>query len=191
MTIYEKIAALNVGCTSRDRCTGCPLEHFEECEFSRYNSAEIDARYQLMFPEKTIKIKYFDPDLDPVVFKGDWCDLRSAEDVDMKAGEFRLIRLGVGMILPDGYEAHIVPRSSTYKNYGVIQTNHMGVIDNKYSGDDDEWLFPAYALRDTHISKNDRICQFRIMENQPDIIFETVEHLNEESRGGLGSTGKR
>lgn len=138
---------------------------------------------------ETIKIKYFVPDLEPVVFKGDWCDLRAGESVDLDAGEFKMIRLGVGMILPEGYEARIVPRSSTMKNFGVIQTNHMGVIDNKYSGDDDEWHFPAFALRKTHIEKGDRICQFRIVRNQPEIHFDVVEHLNEKSRGGFGSTG--
>lgn len=94
------------------------------------------------------------------------------------------------MILPEGYEAHIAPRSSTYKNFGIIQTNSIGVVDNSYCGDEDEWKMAAYALRDTLIRKNDRICQFRIIEKQPEIEFETVEHLRETSRGGFGSTGK-
>lgn len=138
-----------------------------------------------------IKIKYFDDEIEKIsqFDKGDWIDLRAAETAHMKAGEFRLISLGVGMILPDGYEAHIVPRSSTFKNFGVIQTNHMGVIDNSYSGENDIWKFPAYALRDTTINKGDRICQFRIVENQPKIEFKVVDHLNDESRGGFGSTG--
>lgn len=141
-----------------------------------------------------IKIKYF-TDIEPVEYiggenKSNWIDLRCAEDVDLKAGEFKLIPLGVGMILPEGYEANIVPRSSTFKNYGVIQTNHYGVIDNSYSGDNDQWRFPAYATRDVHISKNDRICQFRINKIQPTIEFETVEHLNDTDRGGFGSSGK-
>lgn len=138
-----------------------------------------------------IKIKYFSKDIDKLdkIEKGDWIDLRAAEDVYLKAGEFKLIPLGIGMILPEGYEAHIVPRSSTYKKFGIIQANHMGVIDNSYSGDEDEWKFTAYALRDTHIEINERICQFRIMEKQPDIEFEEVEHLNNVSRGGFGSTG--
>lgn len=140
--------------------------------------------------EQTIKIKYFCDDLEPVVFKGDWCDLRSAVDIDIKAGEHVLIPLGVGMILPDGYEALVAPRSSTYKNYGILQTNCPGVIDNKYSGNDDQWFYSVVAMRDTHISKNDRICQFRILENQPQIKFEKVEKLNEVNRGGHGSTGK-
>lgn len=122
---------------------------------------------------------------------GDWIDLRAAEDVVLKSGEYRLIRLGVGMILPDGYEAHVVPRSSTFKNFGIIQANSFGVIDNSYSGDADEWHFPAIALRDTEIKTGDRICQFRIMEKQPPIEFVTVDKLRESSRGGIGSTGKR
>ena len=139
-----------------------------------------------------VYIKYFTEDVRPVekISTGDWIDLRAAADVEFRAGEFKLIPLGVGMILPEGYEAHIAPRSSTYKNFGIIQTNSIGVVDNSYCGDEDEWKMAAYALRDTLIRKNDRICQFRIMEKQPEIEFETVEHLRETSRGGFGSTGK-
>lgn len=140
-----------------------------------------------------IKIKYFEPDLEPIekIGVGDWIDLRVAERVEMKKGEYRLIRLGVGMILPAGYEALVLPRSSTPSKFGIMCANSMGVIDNSYSGDADEWKFPAVALKDTVIEKGDRIAQFRIMKNQPDIIFETVPHLKSESRGGIGSTGKR
>ena len=139
-----------------------------------------------------VYIKYFTEDVIPVekISTGDWIDLRAAADVEFRAGEFKLIPLGVGMILPEGYEAHIAPRSSTYKNFGIIQTNSIGVVVNSYCGDEDEWKMAAYALRDTLIRKNDRICQFRIMEKQPEIEFETVEHLRETSRGGFGSTGK-
>ena len=141
-----------------------------------------------------IKIKYF-TDIEPLEYiggenKSNWIDLRAAEDVDLKAGEFKLIKLGVGMILPEGYEANIVPRSSTFKHFGILQTNCFGVIDNSYSGDNDEWRFPAYATRDTHISKNDRICQFRINKIQPTVEFETVNYLNDTDRGGFGSSGK-
>ena len=141
--------------------------------------------------QQTIKIKYFDNEIDKIqkIEKGDWIDLRAAETVELKAGEFKLIKLGVGMKLPDGYEAHIVPRSSMFKNFFIIQTNHCGIIDNSYCGDNDQWLFPAYALRDTVIHKNDRICQFRIVEKQPELAFEEVEHLEETDRGGFGSTG--
>lgn len=139
-----------------------------------------------------IKIKYFDKEIDPVgkIEKGDWIDLRSAETVQLKSGDFRMINLGVGMKLPSGYEAHIVPRSSTYKNFGVIQTNHIGVVDESYCGNEDQWKFPAYALRDTTIKKGDRICQFRIVEKQPDIKFVEIDCLDDENRGGFGSTGR-
>lgn len=140
-----------------------------------------------------IKVKYFDPKIEKLqkISKGDWIDLRSAETVDLKAGEYRLIRLGVGMILPAGYEALVLPRSSTPSKFGIMLANSCGVIDNSYSGDADEWRFPEVALRDTVIEKGDRIAQFRILENQPRLTFEVVSHLNEESRGGIGSTGKR
>jgi len=139
-----------------------------------------------------IYIKYFDPELIKVerISKGDWIDLRSSEELELKAGEFRLIKLGIGIILPEGYEAHVAPRSSTFKNFGIIQTNSIGVIDNSYCGDNDEWCMPAYAVRDTVIHKNDRICQFRIVEKQPEFEFIVCEHLKDESRGGFGSTGK-
>lgn len=139
-----------------------------------------------------IQIKYFDKDIEKITNiedKSDWYDLRAAETMTLKAGEYALIPLGVGMILPDGYEANIVPRSSTFKNYGILQTNCYGVIDNSYSGDNDQWRFPAYATRDITIHKNDRICQFRINKIQPVFDFEEVEHLNDKDRGGIGSTG--
>lgn len=138
-----------------------------------------------------IFIKYH-TDISPIemVPNGDWVDLRAAEDVDMKAGEFRLISLGVSMNLPKDYEAHVVPRSSTYKNWGIIQANHMGVIDNSYCGNNDIWYFPAIAIRDTHICKNERICQFRIMKKQPTLVFEEVDRLADKDRGGIGSSGR-
>ena len=140
---------------------------------------------------ETIKIKYFDNEIDKIekISKGDLIDLRAAETVKMKAGDFKLIKLGVGMKLPNGYKANIYPRSSTYKNFGIMLANSVGQIDNSYSGDNDEWRFPAIALKDTLIHKNDRICQFEIQKIQPEIIFEEVEHLDEQSRGGIGSTG--
>lgn len=141
---------------------------------------------------ETIKIKYFTDKIEKLCYidgKSDWIDLRAAEDVTLKSGEFKLIPLGVAMQLPQGYEAHIVPRSSTFKNFGIIQTNHQGVIDCSYCGDNDQWRMPVYAVRDTEIHVNDRICQFRIMENQPKIVFDEVEHLEGADRGGFGSTG--
>ena len=142
---------------------------------------------------ETIKIKYFEKEIDKVekISKGDLIDLRAAETVEMKKGDFKLIPLGVGMKLPDGYKANMYPRSSTYKNFGIIQANSVGQIDNSYSGDTDEWRFPAIALRNTVIHKNDRICQVEIQKIQPEIEFIEVEHLDEVSRGGIGSTGKR
>lgn len=138
-----------------------------------------------------ILIKYLSDKIDLITQKegSDWIDLRCAEEVEMKTGEFKLISLGIAMQIPYGYEAHIVPRSSTFKNFGIIQTNHMGVIDNSYCGDKDEWRFPAYALRDTRIDINDRICQFRIIQKQPDFEFQEVQSLGKNSRGGFGSTG--
>lgn len=140
---------------------------------------------------ETIKIKYLSNEIDKIekIDKGDWLDLRSAATIELKAGEFKLIPLGIAMQLPEGYEAHMVPRSSTFKNFGIIQTNHQAVIDETYCGDNDQWFYPAYALRDTIINVNDRICQFRIMKKQPPINFEEVEFLNNEDRGGIGSTG--
>lgn len=142
---------------------------------------------------ETIKIKYFDPEIEKIekIDVGDWIDLRSAETVELKAGDYYPFYLGVGMILPDGYEAHVLPRSSTPENFGIIMACSMGIVDNSYSGDADEWRFPALAIRDTVIHKGDRIAQFRIVKNQPAIKFENVDHLNEVSRGGIGSTGKR
>ena len=140
-----------------------------------------------------IKIKYFVDGIDPLCYvagKSDWIDLHAAEDVTLKAGEFRLIPLGVALALPEGYEAHIVPRSSTFKNYGILQTNSMGVVDCSYCGDNDQWRMPVYATRDVTIEKNARICQFRIMQNQPSLTFTRVEHLEGPDRGGFGSTGK-
>lgn len=138
-----------------------------------------------------IKIKYFDNEIDKLKITdiGDWVDLRSAETVHLKKGEFHLIPLGIGMKLPEGYEANIVPRSSTYKNFKIIQTNCFAVIDNSYSGDSDQWFYPVVAMEDTIIHKNDRICQFRINEKMPMVEFEEVEHLDEVSRGGFGSSG--
>ena len=140
-----------------------------------------------------IQVKYFADDMEPLCYvdgKSDWIDLRTAEEVTLKAGEFRLIPLGIAVALPEGYEAHIVPRSSTFKNYGILQTNSMGVVDYSYRGDHDQWKTPVYATRDVTIEKGARICQFRIMKNQPRLEFAAVEHLDSPDRGGFGSTGK-
>ena len=140
---------------------------------------------------KTINIKYHNSDLKKIekIEIGDWIDLRAAEDVELKAGDFKIISLGVSMKLPEGYEAHIVLRSSTFKTWGVIQTNSMGIIDNSYSGTNDIWRFPAYATRDTKIKVNDRLCQFRIVKKQPKVELIEVDRLDDTDRGGFGSTG--
>lgn len=140
----------------------------------------------------TIKIKYLNNEIEKLekISVGDWIDLRCAKETFLKAGEFSLIPLGVAMQLPKGYEALVVPRSSTFKHFGIIQTNSMGVIDESYCGDNDQWHFPAYALRDTVIHVNDRICQFRIVKHQSEIEFQQAEVLGNLDRGGIGSTGK-
>jgi len=159
---------------------------------------------------KTIKVKYFgDVEKLKSIENGDWIDLRAAKDVELKPFEEALIPLGVAMRLPDGYEAHIVPRSSTYKKWNIIQTNHMGVIDNSYSGNNDQWMMPVKFIpsykdfwRDigdannkdllpvSVIKRGDRICQFRIVENQPNVDIVEVDDLGKNNRGGFGSTGR-
>ena len=136
-------------------------------------------------------IKYLNPFLTKIEWKhnSDWIDLRSSETVELKEGESKLISLGVAMKLPKGYEGHLASRSSTFKNFGIIQTNSVGIVDESYCGDNDEWKFSAYALRDTTIKMNDRICQFRIMEKQPDFYIHEVEELGNPDRNGFGSTG--
>ena len=138
-----------------------------------------------------IKVKYH-TDILPLEMndKGDWVDLRAVQDMKLWEGCSYRIPLGISVELPEGYEAHVAPRSSTFKNWGIIQTNSVGVIDNSYCGDNDIWMMPVYATRDTCIKKNDRICQFRIVEKQPHLEFETVDHLGNEDRGGFGITGR-
>ena len=138
-----------------------------------------------------IQVKYH-ADIYPLekTENGDWIDLRAAEDVELKAGEFKIISLGVSMKLPKGYEAVVIPRSSTFKHWGIIQTNHFGLIDNSYCGDDDIWMFPALATRDVLIEKNSRICQFRIQKKMAPVTIKTVGHLGDTNRGGFGSSGK-
>lgn len=153
---------------------------------------ELNIKGTIYTKPETIKIKYF-TDINKLGNiegkKSDWIDMRSAEDVELKTGDFKLIPLGVAMELPKGYEAHVVPRSSTFKTWGIIQTNSMGVIDNSYCGDNDQWMMPVYATRDTVIHKNDRICQFRIVEKMSTVEFEEVAVLGNKDRSGFGSTG--
>ena len=141
---------------------------------------------------KELQVKYMVEGLEELccVPGSDWVDLRCAEETVLKAGEYRLIPLGIAVALPEGYEAHVVPRSSTFRNYGILQTNSMGVVDGSYCGDGDQWRWPVYATRDTVIPKNTRICQFRVVENQPPLTFLRVERLENPDRGGFGSTGR-
>ena len=142
---------------------------------------------------ETIRIKYFSdavPPLCQVDGKSDWIDLYAAETITLRAGESALIPLGVAMALPEGYEAHVAPRSSTFKTYGLLQSNGVGVVDWSYRGDEDQWKMPVYATRDVTVEAGSRICQFRIVRNQPPISFEVCDHLDGPSRGGFGSTGR-
>lgn len=154
------------------------------------NCKIIDKRIAVL-DSKKIKIKYFGDDIVKLqqIQIGNWIDLRSAETIELKKGEFKLISLGVAMELPKGYEAHVIPRSSTYKNFKIIQVNSMGLIDNSYCGENDVWFFPALAMEDTIIHKDDRICQFRIEKIMDTLEFITVDTLDNEDRGGIGSTG--
>lgn len=145
-----------------------------------------------MKKQEIVQIKYHSQEIERLRYidgKSDWIDLRAAEDVILKVGEYRLISFGISMKIPEGYEAHVVPRSSTFKNFGILQSNSCGIIDCSYCGENDIWKMPVYAVRDTEIHVNDRIAQFRIMENQPKILFEEVEHMEGKDRGGFGSTG--
>jgi dUTP pyrophosphatase len=180
----------------QDESTKCPCKKFreqKECCCSLYVQQENNNTNN-MEVSMNIKVKYFDkkmPKLELIEGKSDWIDLRSAEDIELKTGEFKLIPLGIAMELPEGYEAHVVPRSSTFKTYGIIQTNSMGIIDESYKGNNDQWKFPAYAIRDTKINKFDRICQFRIVEKMKPVIFNEVESLDNADRDGFGSTGNK
>lgn len=142
---------------------------------------------------KTINIKYRDDTIERVekIEKGDWIDLRCAEKVELKSNTWNLIPLGVAMELPKNYEAILAPRSSTFKKWGIIQTNTPGVIDNTYCGDDDWWFMSVWTTRDVTIEKNDRICQFRIQKKMPKIKFIVKEFFGNKNRGGCGSTGTK
>ena len=140
-----------------------------------------------------IKILYHTDKIEKLTYidgKSDWIDLRAAERYELKKGDFALINLGISMRLPEGYEAHIAPRSSTFKKWGMIQTNGVGVVDFSYNTSEDVYMMPVLATRDTVVEVNDRVCQFRIMKNQPRIVFEEVDELEGVARGGFGSTGK-
>lgn len=156
------------------------------------DKSDLSADIKKMSNTETIRIKYHTEEvhkLDEFDNNGDWIDLRSAEDVTLKKGESRIISLGISVQLPEGYEMIIAPRSSTFKKYGIIQTNSIGIVDSSYNGDNDIIGMPVLAMRDTKINVNERICQFRIQKNQPRIVFDEVESLGNKDRGGFGSTG--
>lgn len=140
---------------------------------------------------ETIKVCYVDKEMPKIekINVGDWIDLRSRVELDYKAGDYLQIPLGIIVQLPNGYEAIEAPRSSTFKKYGIIMCNSIGIIDNSYCGPGDEWNFLGYALRDGHIDKYDRICQFRILKSMPYTEIVEIEEPEGESRGGIGSTG--
>ena len=140
-----------------------------------------------------VDVIYHNPNMPKLekIDKGDWIDLRASVGGSFKAGDFALIDLGVSMRLPDGYEAHIAPRSSTFKNYGIIQTNSIGIVDNSYSGTNDVWKMPCFFTRNTVIEPNDRICQFRIVKKMEPVSFTEVTELNSTDRGGFGSSGRK
>lgn len=167
------------------QCKGCFGASFNDCSICYERSRKMEI--------VQINIKYVKDGIDKIkqIENGDWIDLRVAEDVHLEPKEFRLIPLGVAMALPKGYEALVIPRSSTFKKYGILQANSVGLIDETYRGDNDEWQFPAYATRPIDIPKNTRICQFRIFKHQPTIEFIEAEHLSSTDRGGFGSTGEK
>lgn len=182
-------------CRSQTSCESCQVTtKFGEC-LSFYEATEDELDFLIthlrLLPDPVLKIKYHCQDIDKIdkLDVGDWIDLRSAEDMTLAKGEIGYISLGVSMQLPNGYEAHVAPRSSTPKKFGIMCANSFGIIDNSYCGDNDVWKFPAIAIRDTTIHKNDRICQFRLFKNQRRIPIEFVDSLDNTDRGGFGSTG--
>lgn len=186
MDIIEKLKIDKEICR---KYLGMDFSSFEEFD----QAIQAIKEKEKMNTKTKIRISYKSNNIDKLTFidgKSDWIDLHAAERVEMKAGDFRLISLGVAIELPEGYEAHIVPRSSTFKNFGILQANSMGIVDESYCGNNDIWKFPALAMRDTVVEINDRICQFRIERHQPPIEFVEVEELAGKDRGGFGSTGK-
>lgn len=165
-------------------------------------------------------------DMPTIIDKGDWVDLRLSQVTTLKAPyatmlkrkkdndeikrvrnvvfDFQLLPLGIAMKLPKGFEAMLLPRSSTFKKYGIIQTNSQGVIDETYCGNNDEWKMPVIAYKDVTIPANERICQFRIQLSQKASIWQKlkwlfsnkielveVDSLSDENRDGFGSTGSK
>lgn len=140
----------------------------------------------------TIKIKYL-ADIDELkqIDVGDMIDVRAAKDIKLKYMQNTKIPLGFSCQLPAGYMAFLMPRSSTFDKYGIIQTNSIGGIDESYCGDDDEWAMPVISLRnDVCIPKNERIGQFMIVPKMGKVNLEPVDTLGNKNRGGFGSTGR-
>lgn len=202
MTREQKYLKIKEKCNNT-HCSDCPLyKVIPDNEYCFEEDANIERNYAVLFGDESepneeakgleIKIKYL-KDIEKInkISVGDWIDLRAAEDVTLKAGEYKMFPLGVAMELPEGYEALVAPRSSTFRKYGVLLANSIGIIDESFKGDNDEWQFLAYATRDTFIPKNERICQFRIIEHQPKINLIEVDSLGNADRGGIGSTGRR
>jgi len=191
--VYAKFPAGYIGIVT-DVCEDGYLEGYGSCTTYIIDDEwyyPLD-KLELVEENLQINIKYFTSECHITKLKlGDWIDLRSAIDIQYKAGDFNLIPLGVAMELPKGHEAHVVPRSSTFKNFGIIQTNSLGIIDESFAGNNDQWFMPAYSLRDGSISKGDRICQFRIVKKMPKVEFIEVKTLGNPDRGGHGSTGVR
>lgn len=151
----------------------------------------VDAAMKISKTEmEEIKVRYLPgaPHIEQVGW-GSWIDLYTYEDVTLKAGQREYISMGVAMQLPQGYEAILAPRSSTFKRYGLLQSNSIGVIDSTYNGDDDIWCMPVVATKDIYIPRGTRICQFRIQKEQPKIHFVAVSSLGNENRSGFGSSG--
>lgn len=186
--IVGKVASIDY---TRNTATVDTLEDNSTYSCNLYSLTVVEGITEEDDEPLKIKIKYFNPKSTRLskIVKGDWIDLRAGETVELKAGDFKLIPLGVAMELPNKYEAHVAPRGSTFKNYGTLETNSVGVVDESYKGDDDQWFMPVYATRDTVIEFDDRICQFRIMEKMPKVEFEEVDVLGNENRGSHGSTG--
>ena len=161
-------------------------------EVANFFGEEMNKEFKNENNSLSIEVMYHNPDLIPINFQenGDWIDLRAAEEYHLYPNKFYLINLGISVKLPEGYEAHIVPRSSTFKTWGLIQTNGIGIIDNSYCGENDIWMMPVITTKITTINVNDRICQFRIVKKMPKIEINTVDHLSDKSRGGFGSTGE-
>jgi len=139
-----------------------------------------------------IKVKYL-ADIDPLqqIKIGDAIDVRAAKDINLKYMESTHIPLGFACELPKGYLALLMPRSSTFDKYGIIQTNSIGLIDESYCGDNDEWAMPVVALRtDIHIPKNERIAQFLVIHKEEAMNILATTHLGNANRGGFGSSGR-